>query len=66
MVKVEFIDGTSETVESIYVEGSGNFEYRKETQMFKVFHQENNGTIFSIMYPREFVKSIRHIEVSDD
>lgn len=52
LVKVEFIDGTTETVES----DKEYYEYDQGTEMFMVFHNNQR-----IMYPREFVKSIRVI-----
>lgn len=55
MVEIEFIDGTREDVEC---DGDDGFIYDTEKSMFKVPH---NG--HWIMYPREFVKSIRYISV---
>lgn len=55
MTEVEFIDGTKEQIES---DGDDGFEYEVASSMFLVTH---NGHL--IMYPREFVKSIRYIPV---
>ena len=55
MVVIEFIDGSKETVEC---DGDDGFVYDVEMSMFKVPHDR-----CWIMYPREFVKSIRYIPV---
>lgn len=58
MVRIEYVDGTEETVETI---GMFRFRYDTETQCFIV-----NDMLCErdcMMVPREFVKSIRHIEV---
>ena len=52
MVELEFIDGSKEQVEA------DNYEYYKASTMFVVTY---DGHL--IMYPREFVKSIRYIPV---
>ena len=57
MVKIEFVDGTSDSIEPY--EGT-TFQYDDDCQCFKVVEQD--GKSFS-MFLREFVKSIRHIEV---
>mgnify|MGYP005794809353 FL=1 len=57
MVKIEFIDGTSDSIEPY--EGT-TFQYDEACQCFKVV--EHDGKSFA-MFPREFVKSIRYIEV---
>lgn len=57
MVKIEFIDGTSDSIEPY--EGT-TFQYDDDCQCFKVVEQD--GKSFS-MFLREFVKSIRYIEV---
>ena len=57
MVEIQFIDGTSESIEPY--KGT-TFQYRDNSQCFKV--DEQDGKSFS-MFPREFVKSIRYIEV---
>lgn len=51
MVAIEFVDGTTEEVDGVY-------EYFTKDAMFIVKHKG-----YSIMYPREFVKSIRYIPV---
>lgn len=57
MVKIEFVDGTSDSIEPY--EGT-TFQYYEESQCFQVC--EYDGKSF-LMFPREFVKSIRYIEV---
>ena len=54
MVKICFVDGTEEVVES----DDNTYYYRVDEQMFEVVQ---NGHF--IDFPREFVKSIRVIEV---
>ena len=56
MVELEFIDGSKEQIES---DGKSSYVYDKSTSMFKVRHDG-----YWIMYPREFVKSIRYIPVN--
>ena len=55
MVELEFIDGTKDQIEP---DAGYSYEYDRETSMFKVMKDCR-----FIMYPREFVKSIRHIPV---
>lgn len=50
MIRIEFIDGTEETVES----DDDTYQYDHHYEMFKV---DSGG--YWIMYPREYVKSIR-------
>ena len=57
MVKIEFVDGTSDSIEPY--EGT-TFQYDDDCQCFKIVEQD--GKSFS-MFLREFVKSIRYIEV---
>ena len=57
MVKIEFVDVTSDSIEPY--EGT-TFQYDDDCQCFKVVEQD--GKSFS-MFLREFVKSIRYIEV---
>lgn len=57
MVEIQFIDGTSESIETYK---DTTFQYADDCQYFKVV--EHDGKSFSI-FPREFVKSIRYIEV---
>lgn len=52
MVKVQFIDGTSEIFEA------DDFEYMVTGQLFRI---TDNG--YDVLFPREFIKSIRYIEV---
>lgn len=54
MVRIEFVDGSEEVVES----DDNTYYYGRDNQMFQVLH---NGRL--IDFPREFVKSIRVIEV---
>lgn len=76
MVKIEYVDGTEETVETVgdiilkkhnpitgtsCEVGLSRFEYVKDAQIFIVRDHENEWDC--MMIPREFVKSIRHIEV---
>ena len=55
MTEVEFIDGTKEQIES---DIGYSYTYDEKTNMFKVCKDK-----YWIMYPREFVKSIRYIPV---
>lgn len=57
MVEIQFIDGMSDSIET-YKDTA--FQYDIDCQCFKVVEQD--GKSFS-MFPREFVKSIRYIEV---
>ena len=57
MVEIQFVDGTSESIESYK---DTTFQYDGDMQCFKVVEQD--GKSFS-MFQREFVKSIRYIEV---
>ena len=57
MVEIEFVDGTSDSIETYK---DTTFQYDTDCQCFKVV--EHDGKSFS-MFPREFVKSIRYIEV---
>lgn len=63
MVKIEYIDGTEETVETVDNELYKNkpFLYVKDVGIFIVLGKKRFGDC--MMIPREFVKSIRHIEV---
>lgn len=60
MVQIDYINGDSETVETTEW-GFKHFTYDKWTQMFIVFTSKRYGDHMQV--PREFVKSIRHIEV---
>ena len=57
MVEIQFIDGTSDSIETYK---DTTFQYDENCQCFKVVEQD--GKSFS-MFLREFVKSIRYIEV---
>lgn len=57
MVETQFIDGTSESIETYE---DSTFQYDKESQCFLV--REQDGKSFSV-FPKDFVKSIRYIEV---
>ena len=56
MVEIQFVDGSLETIEPIKNE---SYTYDTDNQLFKVPCE--NG--YYVMFPREFVKSIRYIEV---
>lgn len=56
MVEIQFVDGTSESIEPL---NGTYYEYDEDCQMFKVI--DINSCY--VMFPREFVKSIRYIEV---
>lgn len=56
MIEIQFIDGTSESIEPL---NGTSYEYDVDQQMFKVL----NIDMRYVMFPREFVKSIRYIEV---
>ena len=51
LIRIEFVDGSSEEVES---DADYGYSYNEQTSMFLVLYK---GAF--IMYPREFVKSIR-------
>lgn len=63
MVMIKYIDGDTENIETLddYVL---HFVYDKESECFVIFNHFDYHNCIHI--PREFVKSIRHIEVSDD
>ena len=56
VVEIKFVDGSSETIEPLKNE---SYTYDTENQLFKVPCE--NG--YYVMFPREFVKSIRYVEV---
>ena len=58
MVRVEYIDGTSEDIEDILERKSDAYRYAQDTQVFYIETQNEIVTI-----PREFVKSIRYMTV---
>lgn len=57
MVEIQFVDGTSDSIETYK---DTTFQYYDDSQCFQVCEQD--GKSFA-MFPREFVKSIRYIEV---
>lgn len=57
MVEIQFVDGTSESIETY--KGT-MFQYDDDLQCFKVIEQDGKSFV---MFQREFVKSIRYIEV---
>ena len=75
MVEIKYVDGSEDTVETVdcgiykYSEVSdtvekvrkGHFRYDNITQCFIVYDHKDDSDC--MMIPREFVKSIRHIEV---
>ena len=63
MVEIDYINGDSETVETVQNDFFGNksFVYAKDIEMFIII--DHVGQEDCMMIPREFVKSIRHIEV---
>lgn len=62
MVEIDFIDGSSETIEAVYSEFYHKYYiYDSEIQMFIVFQSRKESEY--AFYPREFVKSIKYIEV---
>lgn len=56
MVKVEFLDGTEETIES--KDGYQAFHYLDLEKAYVVRRNDEE-----VHFPKEFVKSIRHIKV---
>ena len=56
MVEIQFVDGTKESIET-YRDTS--YEYNSESECFLVWCDKEHYA----MFPREFVKSIRYIEV---
>lgn len=56
MIEIQFVDGSLETIESFKNE---SYTYDKDTQLFKIPCVSG----YYAMFPREFVKSIRYIEV---
>ena len=76
MVRIDYINGDSETVETVGITTCEEydslrdktwkfirapFKYDKDSQIFIVRDHEDDSDC--MMIPREFVKSIRHIEV---
>ena len=62
MVRIEYINGTEDTIETVKNnQYMGYFRYDNEMQCFIVYDNEDDRNC--MMIPREFVKSIRHIEV---
>lgn len=62
MVEICFIDGTSETIEGVLSNFYHTyFKYDPILKMFIVFQSQKSDQ--DIYYPREFVKSIKYIEV---
>lgn len=62
MVEICFIDGSSETLEVVCSEFHHKYYiYDSEIQMFIVFQSQKESE--NAFYPREFVKSIKYIEV---
>ena len=57
MVEIRFIDGTKETIEPYENE---TFRYYDKEYCYQV--REKNGKSFA-MFPREFIKSIRYINI---
>lgn len=57
MVKVEFVDGTEESVE-VVANSYAPYNYISIEESYIV-----HGISGDIHYPREFVKSIRYIEI---
>lgn len=62
MVRIEYVDGSEDTVETVQNEFRGNkhFLYDKDLEMFVVLDRKKLEDC--MMIPREFVKSIRHID----
>ena len=56
MVEIQFVDGSSEIIETYE---KSEYEYDGNFKMFVL--TDMNG--YYVMFPREFVKSIRRIEV---
>lgn len=56
MVEIQFMDGTSEIIEC----GNSYYEYDKDMQCFRILQADQKHYA---CFPREFVKSIRYIEV---
>lgn len=65
MVEIKYINGDMENIEvkesKVTQFNHSHFHYDEENQMFIVFTSDNEKDC--MMIPREFVKSIRHIEV---
>lgn len=57
MVEVCFVDGTSEIIEAV----ENTYIYDKKSECFWVL--EDNGKHWA-MFPREFVKSVRYVEIN--
>lgn len=56
MVEIQFVDGTKESIEAY---GDTSYEYNSESECFLVWCDREH----CVMFPREFVKSIRYIDV---
>ena len=65
MVEIKYINGDIENVESVESKnGDGHFAYLNDSQLFVVYTTINSqGNEERMLIPREFVKSIRYIEV---
>ena len=61
MVQIDYINGDKEVVETVDLHIGGHFEYDKESECFIINDKATN--VDRMMIPREFVKSIRPIEV---
>ena len=62
MVRIEYVDGTEDTVETVQNEFYRDryFVFDNDLAMFIVLDHEK--TEHCMMIPREFVKRIRHID----
>lgn len=64
MVKVDYVDGSNEIIETkenkVTKFYRAHFRYDKENKIFSV--HDSNDELDCMMIPREFVKSIRHID----
>ena len=68
MIQIDYINGDSETVESkesdVTKYWKAHFRYDAENTMFIVFTSDNERDC--MMIPREFVKSIRFINIENN
>lgn len=62
MIEICFIDGSVETIEAVLSEFYHKYYiYDEDSQLFIVFQSQKEKE--NAIYPREFVKSIKYIEV---
>lgn len=61
MVQINYIDGTTENIETAKNFRLKHFDYARDDELFIIFDRQELSDCMRI--PREFVKSIRVVEV---